>query len=215
VAAAFIGIDWGTTHRRAVLLSREGDVLAEHADAEGALACAGRFRPALEALLARWHAAGADVPVIMSGMVGSATGWQAVPYLGGETPLARLGGALVRVAETPAGRRWFIAPGYCIRGEADAHGEADVDVMRGEETQLLGAMSLLDEGAAPSARPSDGDYLLPGTHSKWVRLAAAPPPSRARPARRPDDRPPPARANRASRPRGCHAREAARTARPS
>ena len=36
--------------------------------------------------------------------------------------------------------------------------------MRGEETQLFGALHLLGPDAA------DGCYVLPGTHSKWVRL---------------------------------------------
>jgi 2-dehydro-3-deoxygalactonokinase len=189
MTAAFIGIDWGTTHRRAVLLSRAGDVLAEHADAEGGIACAGRFRPALEDLLARWPAAPADTPVVMAGMVGSAMGWQAVPYLEAATPLEALAQALVPVADAPAGRRWFIVPGYCIRGAAPAAGspvdsnadndidadidvDVDVDVMRGEETQLYGAMRLLDADASGRAHPSDGCYVLPGTHSKWVRLVA-------------------------------------------
>jgi 2-dehydro-3-deoxygalactonokinase len=192
---AFIGIDWGTTHRRAVLLSSTGEVLAEHADAEGAHACAGRFRPALEALLAHWPVAGADVPVVMAGMVGSATGWQSVPYLAAETPLAALAGALAPVADAPAGRRWFIVPGYCVRAATEDDGrDADVDVMRGEETQLLGASRLLeapiptpastsistststsisDPTPAPAPdHPADGCYVLPGTHSKWVRLRA-------------------------------------------
>jgi 2-dehydro-3-deoxygalactonokinase len=52
----------------------------------------------------------------------------------------------------------------------DAAGE--VDVMRGEETQLLGAMRLLEAGAAGSAHAADGHYVLPGTHGKWVRLHA-------------------------------------------
>jgi 2-dehydro-3-deoxygalactonokinase len=38
--------------------------------------------------------------------------------------------------------------------------------MRGEETQLFGALHLLGPDAA------DGCYVLPGTHSKWVRLHA-------------------------------------------
>jgi 2-dehydro-3-deoxygalactonokinase len=38
-------------------------------------------------------------------------------------------------------------------------------VMRGEETQLFGARQLFGER-------SDGWYLLPGTHSKWVQLRA-------------------------------------------
>jgi 2-dehydro-3-deoxygalactonokinase len=49
---AFIGIDWGTTHRRAALMSAGGELIAERADGEGALACGGRFRASLEALIA-------------------------------------------------------------------------------------------------------------------------------------------------------------------
>ena len=97
----------------------------------------------------------------MAGMVGSAIGWQAVPYLdGARRRCPALARHLVRVAEAPADRRWFIAPGYCLRGTATAR----VDVMRGEETQLFGALHLLGPDA------SDGCYVLPGTHSKWVRL---------------------------------------------
>jgi 2-dehydro-3-deoxygalactonokinase len=158
---AFIGIDWGTTHRRAALVAADGRLISERADGEGALACAGRFRASLEALIASWPEAHAALPVVMAGMVGAAIGWQAVPYLEGETPLSGLARHLVRVAEAPSDRRWFIAPGYCLRG-----GGGEVDVMRGEETQLFGALHLLGSEAA------DGCYVLPGTHSKWVRLKA-------------------------------------------
>jgi 2-dehydro-3-deoxygalactonokinase len=155
---AFIGIDWGTTHRRAALIGAGGDLLDERSDGEGALACGGRFRASLEALLAGWPQAQGPLPVVMAGMVGSAIGWQVVPYLEGVTPLSDLGRHLVPVADAPPGGRWLIAPGYCLRGQADA-----VDVMRGEETQLFGALRLLGDA-------SDGCYVLPGTHSKWVRL---------------------------------------------
>ena len=161
MATAFIGIDWGTTHRRAALIAADGTLVAERADGEGALACKGRFRESLEALVAAWPEADPSLPVVMAGMVGAAIGWQAVPYLEAGTPLSTLARQLTPVAEAPAGRRWFIAPGYCVRG---ASGE--VDVMRGEETQLFGALHLLGPNAA------DGCYVLPGTHSKWVRLQA-------------------------------------------
>ena len=157
---AFIGIDWGTTNRRAALIASNGDLLSQRADNEGALACAGRFRASLEALLAAWPEAGTGLPVVMAGMVGSAFGWQPVPYLEGDTPLSELGAHLVPVADAPAGKRWAIVPGYCLRGDDGA-----VDVMRGEETQLFGALRQLGPGAA------DGCYVLPGTHGKWVRLA--------------------------------------------
>jgi len=161
MTAAFIGIDWGTTHRRAALIDTGGALLAERADGEGALACKGRFGASLAELIASWPEADAALPVVMAGMVGSAIGWQAVPYLEADTPLSALADHLAPVAEAPPGRRWFIVPGYCLRGDAGA-----VDVMRGEETQLFGALHLLGPDAA------EGCYVLPGTHSKWVRLRA-------------------------------------------
>ena len=36
------------------------------------------------------------------------------------------------------------------------------DVMRGEETQVFGALEI--------SKRTDGLFLLPGTHSKWVRV---------------------------------------------
>jgi len=161
MTAAFIGIDWGTTHRRAALIDAAGALLDERADDDGALACKGRFRDSLEALVAGWPGATPVLPVIMAGMVGSAIGWQVVPYLEGGTALSDLPRHLQPVADAPAGRRWFIVPGWCLRSE-----DGDIDVMRGEETQLFGALHLLGPDA------SDGCYVLPGTHSKWVRLHA-------------------------------------------
>jgi 2-dehydro-3-deoxygalactonokinase len=150
---AVLGIDWGTTNRRAYLLDAKGSLLRRHEDAMGILAVEpGRFAPSLAALL---QSLGLErVDVIMSGMVGSRNGWQQVPYLDKEHALFRLPEALVDVDAPINGVRCRIVPGYCA---VDACGTPDV--MRGEETQILGAMP----GAA-----SSGWYLLPGTHSKWV-----------------------------------------------
>ena len=154
---SIVGVDWGTTHRRGYLAAGP-HVSAEVIDAQGALASRGRFAPALDELL---HALGPEAlgaPVLMSGMVGSAFGWQEVPYLDPSVPLAELGRRLVRVPDGPGGVPRFIVPGY-----RHVDGDAHVDVMRGEEMQLLGAMAL---GRA------DGWFVLPGTHAKWVRLRA-------------------------------------------
>ena len=154
-SAVAVGVDWGTTHRRGYALAADGRCLAEHADADGMLAARGRFEASLEALLQALNASGPQVRVMMSGMVGSANGWVQAPYLGPEVPLKDLGHHLLRVPGTA--RRVEIVPGIALQ-TADT-----VDVMRGEETQLLGAALL---GHA------DGWFLLPGTHSKWVRMAA-------------------------------------------
>ncbi len=92
------------------------------------------------------------LPILMSGMVGSRSGWREVPYLevGRGVGAADLAAAAVEV-ETPAGAA-RIVPGLASGADAPP------DVMRGEETQVLGA---LDEGLA----------ILPGTHSKLVRVA--------------------------------------------
>jgi 2-dehydro-3-deoxygalactonokinase len=151
---AAVGVDWGTTHRRGYALAADGRCLAEHADADGMLAARGRFEASLETLLQALNASGPQVRVLMSGMVGSAHGWVQAPYLGPEVRLRELGHHLLRVPSTA--RRVDIVPGIALK-TASA-----VDVMRGEETQLLGAALLGHD---------DGWFLLPGTHSKWVRMA--------------------------------------------
>lgn len=153
MARGLIGIDWGTTHRRAYLLGAQGQLVAEYSDDQGMLAAQGRFAESFAAVLARWPH---GVPVLLSGMVGAASGWQEAPYLDATTPLTALAQRLMPLRAAPAGRACAIVPGYRWRGAA-----GEVDVMRGEETQLLGALAL---------GHGDGWYVLPGTHSKWVRV---------------------------------------------
>lgn len=148
-----IGIDWGTTHRRAYLLGEGGALLEERTDDQGLLAARGRFADAFDAIVQGWPRAW---PVVMSGMVGAASGWQEAPYLEASTPLTTLSRHLVPLKDAPQGRRIALVPGYRWIGS-----NGEVDVMRGEETQLLGALVL---------GQSDGWVVLPGTHSKWVRL---------------------------------------------
>jgi 2-dehydro-3-deoxygalactonokinase len=148
-----LGIDWGTSNRRAYLVDATGACLSTHADGEGMLAARNDFAGSFNALLAAMDVDPAT-PVVASGMVGSAQGWREVPYLDIAVPLEALPERLARVDDPRAGRPCLIVPGYAQRGE-------HVDVMRGEETQLLGAVAL---------GRRDGWFVLPGTHSKWVRL---------------------------------------------
>lgn len=76
-----------------------------------------------------WPRRGAQaLPVLMAGMIGSDAGWQAVPYLDCPTAIDAHGRQLCAVAEGV----WII-PGLKIEQDGD------FNVMRGEETQLLGA----------------------------------------------------------------------------
>lgn len=153
-AQHWIGIDWGTTHRRAWYFV-DGVLRARADDDQGLLAAAPHFAASLAALRQRL-AAPVEATVVMAGMVGSASGWQQVPYLDAGRPLSDWARHLAPVADAPG---CFIVPGCRWR---DGPGEAAaVDVMRGEETQLLGAWQI---------DAADGWTVLPGTHSKWVRL---------------------------------------------
>ncbi|XLZ71604.1 2-dehydro-3-deoxygalactonokinase [Massilia sp. SR12] len=149
--ARLLGIDWGTSNRRAYLVGADGRCLQQHQDEQGALAARGRFAESLQELRARLGVA-APLPVVMSGMVGSALGWLEVAYLDHSVALERLPETLVPVAAAPG---CYIVPGYCYREQGS------IDVMRGEETQLFGALAL---------GHGDGLYVLPGTHCKWVEL---------------------------------------------
>jgi 2-dehydro-3-deoxygalactonokinase len=153
-----LGIDWGTSNRRAYLVDASGACLDAHEDDQGILAAGPGFGPSLARLLAAMKVQ-ADVPVLASGMIGSAQGWHATPYLDIAVALAELPSRLVRVQDEALDRDCLLVPGY---SQVDADG-AHADVMRGEETQLLGALVL-------EPQRSDGWFVLPGTHSKWVRV---------------------------------------------
>lgn len=146
---ALIAIDWGTTSARAYRISAAGAVLAtRHAPLGIRNVEVDRFAAALDQLLGDWR--GEAAPRVACGMVGSRQGWIEAPYVDCPVDLAGLGGALTR---TPGGEL-AIVPGASCRDGAGVP-----DVMRGEETQLAGAL-----------RPGDGRVLavLPGTHSKWA-----------------------------------------------
>jgi 2-dehydro-3-deoxygalactonokinase len=152
--AAFALVDWGTTHLRLWLTDRAGHVLAEHSTAQGMAALQpDQFAGILEQILSSLGAPG-HVPVVMCGMVGSRQGWREVAYASCPAALADLA---AHSASFQAGRHPIrILPGIARKDTVRP------DVMRGEETQLLG-LSL-------SRKITGGLVCLPGTHSKWVKL---------------------------------------------
>jgi len=151
-AAALIAIDWGTTHARAYWLDANGDVQYEKSSSLGVLnVAAGEFAAALAELLA--DAPHDGLPMLACGMVGSRQGWVEAPYRECPADAAAIASAMSIVPGTPLA----IVPGLICRDR-----EGVPDVMRGEETQVFGA---LDDGPRPNAVQV---VVLPGTHSKWA-----------------------------------------------
>ncbi|QOZ72067.1 2-dehydro-3-deoxygalactonokinase [Bradyrhizobium arachidis] len=151
---AFVAVDWGTSSFRLWLVDRTGQVLAERRSGEGMLTAAkAGFSSVLQSHL-RTVEAPDPLPVLVCGMAGAKTGWVEAGYVDTPAPLAAV---LKQAARVPGEARDIrILPGIAQR-DASAP-----DVMRGEETQLLGALGLDAAGQAL--------VCMPGTHSKWVRV---------------------------------------------
>jgi 2-dehydro-3-deoxygalactonokinase len=154
--ASYIAGDWGTSNLRLALCDQDGQVL-ELRKGAGAAQSRGRFAETLDALAADWRAAHGELPVLLCGMVGSAFGWREAPYLACPAQTQELAQALV----SPRANL-HIVPGMKCTNPLGAP-----DVMRGEETQLLGARS-----GSLAAGIDVGKKLvcMPGTHTKWVSL---------------------------------------------
>ena len=148
MTTALLAIDWGTTTARVYRLNAAGEVLDQRSGPYGILQVSeGNFPAALATLLGDW--ANEPVPRLACGMIGSRQGWREAPYVDCPASLDALADGIVT-----AGDELRIVPGLIAR---DAHGTPDV--LRGEETQLAGAVAR-DEPRVLA--------ILPGTHSKWA-----------------------------------------------
>lgn len=152
---ALLAVDWGTTALRGALLAADGTVLAEHAAPRGLLSIApGGWAAAFEAEFGAWRAAHPHIPCLLAGMVGSRQGWAEAPYCPCPAGLDDL-----------ADRLLWLQPGkLAIVPGLSTERDGLPDVMRGEETQVFGALRSL--GLA------EATLVLPGTHSKWVTVQA-------------------------------------------
>ena len=150
----WIAVDWGTSHLRAWAMGPGGEVLdrAQSGDGMGGLD-RDEFEPALLRLIGPWLG-DSPVTVLACGMVGARQGWceaayQPVPCKPAET-------GLTAAPTTDPRLNVLILPGLSQA--------APPDVMRGEETQILGALT--------DAPDFDGVICLPGTHTKWAHISA-------------------------------------------
>ncbi len=166
----FLSCDWGTSSFRLRLVERAGlKMLAEESSAEGNAATAalwaqagrppeqrlGFYRAIIERHLLKLEAtmkmALDAVPVVISGMASSTIGMVELPYK--SLPFATDGSDLATRIIAPAAD--FPHAILLISGV-----KSDDDVMRGEETQLVGCK--FENTAALQL------FLHPGTHAKHV-----------------------------------------------
>lgn len=151
---AYVAIDWGTTSFRLWLVGDDGSVLGERRSGEGMTTAATAGFASVLASHLDAVSAPSGLPVIVCGMAGAKQGWVEAGYLDVPSPLSAIPSAAVKVPDATADIR--ILPGLARRDAAHP------DVMRGEETQLLGAVDGLQGKAL---------VCMPGTHSKWVEVA--------------------------------------------
>jgi 2-dehydro-3-deoxygalactonokinase len=163
----FVSGDWGTSRLRLRLVQAEplairAEVVSETGiarvfaawqssgavgDREGVFLRA--LAPVLRGLRAEAGVEPRDVPLVLSGMASSTIGLRELPYA--PAPFDLAAGSLP-VARIPPGE--LPCETVVVSGV-----RTDDDVMRGEETLLIG-LAAMGHG--------DGLYILPGTHSKHI-----------------------------------------------
>jgi 2-dehydro-3-deoxygalactonokinase len=173
---SFFSCDWGTSSFRLRRVdAATGNVLDERREASGAKvlfsSCAPGDTTARERAFANFLReqlclmAGEDMgsldgtPVIISGMASSSVGWRELAYA--RVPVGLDGSGLTQDSfDLNVGDNRQM-PIHLISGLC-----SETDMMRGEETEILGLFSR----GRHAQIAEDGIVVLPGTHSKHVRL---------------------------------------------
>lgn len=153
-AVEWVAVDWGTSNLRAWGIGSAGEVTFARSSPDGMGRLTREQYPSvLTGLLSEVRE---SVDVLICGMAGARQGWLEAPYLDAPADLGTLARGAVRPDMPGAQFAASILPGVCQR-EVGAE-----DVMRGEETQLLGLSALIPGFS--------GLVIMPGTHSKWALL---------------------------------------------
>ncbi|MGH8179007.1 MAG: 2-dehydro-3-deoxygalactonokinase [Steroidobacter sp.] len=148
--------DWGTTRLRLFLF--HGDELSEQREGPGIGALTASPAATLQELVASWITA-QPLPLVLAGMAGSRNGLFEAPYV--QTPVDRTSWAHAACCKQLGPLQVTIAAGL-----RDDHRTYASDAMRGEETQIFGALRL-----DPALLEGSHLIVLPGTHCKWVEVS--------------------------------------------
>lgn len=149
----WIAVDWGTTNFRAFLM-KDSALIDEVTSAEGILSVQkGAFEAILYKNIDNFLKNNKNIPILMAGMVGSQQGWVETAYQELPATLGDLSHSAVELKATKDNRIWLIP------GTQSISQYSLPDVMRGEETQLIGL-------------PEATNYyaIMPGTHSKHCTM---------------------------------------------
>jgi 2-dehydro-3-deoxygalactonokinase len=153
-AVEWVAVDWGTSNLRAWGIDSSGEIKFSRSSPDGMSRLTREQYPSvLTGLLTEVRE---PVDVLICGMAGARQGWLEAPYLDAPADLRLLSNGAV-TPDMPGDQfAPSVLPGVCQR-EVGAE-----DVMRGEETQLLGLSALIPGFS--------GLVIMPGTHSKWAML---------------------------------------------
>jgi 2-dehydro-3-deoxygalactonokinase len=140
---------------RLFLCEGEGAII-DAVDGPGVAAVKTPFDALFESIMRPLEARYGPLSAVLCGMIGSSIGWVQAPYVSCPAdPEQIVDGCVALRAGTV-----HIVPGARCENRLRA-----ADFMRGEETQILGAMTL-----EPTLRQGRRLLCLPGTHTKWVML---------------------------------------------
>ena len=152
----WIAIDWGSSNLRVWALNNNNAILDSILSNDGMLGLASNeFEPLLFEKISKWGVGDANIPILCCGMVGAKQGWVEAPY-------ASIPYNLMQEADNV--KVSCSDDRLNVRILGGLRQDNPADVMRGEETQIRGFLSIFSN--------FDGIICLPGTHSKWVHVSA-------------------------------------------
>jgi 2-dehydro-3-deoxygalactonokinase len=145
--------DWGTSRLR--LFRVEQGAIVARRDGPGIGTVGREAEAAFAETIAPWLADGMPQSITLCGMVGARDGWVEAPYADCPADVMTWRQAAVRFD-------WRGASLSIMAGLACEDGDGIPDVMRGEETQIFGALA-----RDPALAQGRHLIVLPGTHNKW------------------------------------------------
>ncbi|MBE2893499.1 2-dehydro-3-deoxygalactonokinase [Spirabiliibacterium falconis] len=149
-----IAIDWGTSSFRARTISYEGKIIDCISTNDGILNAAPHFEKVLFKHITHLQGYSDTLPIVMSGMIGSKNGWHEIPYITLPCDASTLAANILSIPNSH-NANIILIPGVYKIGD-------DADVIRGEETEIVGAINALNL--------TDASMIITGTHSKVATI---------------------------------------------